>query len=104
MTTIEGHLSREIRGRILKTLKINYPYRTGDKLITDILIDEQYSVTEPEVSVHLSYLEEKGYVSIETVSAPDMGVKRSLVKLTPKGIDLMEGTIQADPGVNLNGI
>ena len=33
MTTLEGHTSREIRGRIMKNLSLNYPQQTGDKLI-----------------------------------------------------------------------
>ena len=38
MTTLEGHTSREIRGRIMKILSLNYPQQTGDKLIAEILL------------------------------------------------------------------
>ena len=60
MTTLEGHTSREIRGRILKILKLNYPQQTGDRLIADILIDAQYQTMPAAVETHLIYLREKG--------------------------------------------
>ena len=92
--------AKEVRGEILKILKRNYLYQTGDKLITDILLDMQYGVSPAVISGYLTYMEEKGYVQIEKVEA--YGVQRLLVKLTPKGIDLTEGNIPADPGVKIH--
>lgn len=92
--------AKEVRGEILKILKRNYPYQTGDKLIADILMDIQYSVSPATISGHLTYMEEKGYVKTEKVKA--YGVERVLAKLTPKGIDLTEGNIPADPGVKIH--
>ena len=66
MTTLEGHTSREIRGRIMKILSLNYPQQTGDKLIAEILLDAQYSTTPAAVETHLVYLREKGYIAICT--------------------------------------
>ena len=65
MTTLEGHTSREIRGRIMKILRLNYPQQTGDKLIAEILLDAQYSTTPAAVETHLVYLREKGYIALE---------------------------------------
>ena len=101
MTTLEGHTSREIRGRILKILKLNYPQQTGDRLIADILIDAQYQTTPAVVETHLIYLREKGYIALEEVEC--LGVSRKLAKLLPKGIDLIEGNIPPDVGVDLDG-
>ena len=101
MTTIEGHTSREIRGRIMKILKLNYPHQTGDHLIAEILVDSQYACTPPEVQTHLSYLAEKEYIRTEKASC--LGVTRVLAKLMPKGIDLIEGNIPPDVGVDFNG-
>ena len=101
MTTLEGHTSREIRGRIMKILRLNYPQQTGDKLIAEILLDAQYSTTPAAVETHLVYLREKGYIALE--EAECFGVSRKLAKLLPKGIDLIEGNIPPDVGVNLNG-
>ena len=101
MTTLEGHTSREIRGRIMKILRLNYPQQTGDKLIAEILLDARYSTTPAAVETHLVYLREKGYIALE--EAECFGVSRKLAKLLPKGIDLIEGNIPPDVGVNLNG-
>ena len=101
MTTMEGHTSREIRGRIMKILKLNYPQQTGDKLIAEILLDAQYSTTPAAVETQLIYLREKGYIALE--EAECLGVSRKLAKLLPKGIDLIEGNIPQDVGVDLDG-
>ena len=47
------------------------------------------------------YLREKGYIAIE--EAECLGVSRKLAKLLPKGIDLIEGNIPPDVGVDLDG-
>lgn len=99
MELLDAVSAKEIRGQIVGILKRNYPYQTGDKLINEILQDMQYIVSPPVVSGYLTYLEEKGYIESENVAA--YGVARRLVKLTPKGIDLIEGNIDADPGVML---
>lgn len=99
MELLDAVSAKEIRGQIVGILKRNYPYQTGDKLINEILQDMQYIVSPAVVSGYLTYLEEKGYIESENVAA--YGVARRLVKLTPKGIDLIEGNIGADPGVML---
>ena len=98
---MERVLSRDVRGRILRILEINYPFKAGDHLIADILQDAQYSIAPQLVAGHLTYLEEKGYIETETVEAKELGMTRVLAKLTPKGVDLLDGNIPADPGVRL---
>jgi hypothetical protein len=51
---------------------------------------------------NLVYLSDKGYLRREPVTDPITGVKRWMAYVTPRGIDLMEGTIDADPGVTLS--
>lgn len=87
----------------MKILDINYPELTGDHLIAEILTDVQYCCSPPQVKVYLAYLAEKGYVQLRDVDMPDIGVKRCLAKLTARGKDLLEGSIDADPGVDLDG-
>ena len=81
MTTLEGHTSREIRGRIMKVLKLNYPHQTGDHLISEILADAQYVCSPAAVQTHLVYLEDKGYIG--TQMADCLGVTRKPAKLLP---------------------
>ncbi len=100
---MRGHVAREIRGRIMKILDINYPNLTGDHLISEILTDVQYCCSPPQVKTYLAYLAEKGYVEMKDVNSVEVGITRCLVKLTAKGKDLLEGSIDADPGVDLDG-
>lgn len=100
---MKAYEARAIRGRIMKILDINYPQLTGDHLISEILTDVQYCCSPPQVKAYLVYLQEKGYVELRDVDAPDIGIKRCLVKLTARGKDLLEGSIDADPGVDLDG-
>lgn len=101
MTTMEGYTSRAVRGRIMKILKLNYPHQAGDHLIAEILTDAQYACSPSAVQTHLTYLEEKGY--IETQETESLGVSRILAKLKPAGVDLLEGNIPPDVGVDLHG-
>lgn len=90
---------KEIRGWVLRMLYNNLPEFTGDKLIYEILMEGGFSITLPLVQGHLRYLEEKGYLELQTASVPELGMTRLLAKLTSKGVDLVEGTIPEDPGV-----
>lgn len=92
---------KEIRGRILKILYANYPHPAGDHLISEILSDIQYQISPGEVNGLLTYLEEKEYITQEVAELPEYDLTRNLVKLTPKGMDLIEKNIDPDPGVVL---
>lgn len=97
MSTLSASTAKEIRGRIMHILKLNYPYEAGDSLINTILLDMQYLTSPAVLSGYLTYLEEKGYIETRQVAA--CGIEQRLAKLTPKGIDLIEGNIGTDPGV-----
>ncbi len=100
--SVKNYQPRIIRGRILKVLDFSYPYPAGDRLISQILCDNMYQCTPAELQVHLAYLEEKEYIDLTDVASEELG-HRKLAKLTAKGKDLLEGSIAADPGVDLNG-
>lgn len=98
---LERHQARETRGRVLKILQRAYPDPVGSELITLILQENQYDVVAPTVAGYVDYLKDKGYVTTEEVSDRDLDLSRHLVRLTPKGIDLLEGNIPPDPGVRV---
>lgn len=50
---------------------------------------------------NVEYLCGKGYLSKELVKEQLSGVERWLVRITPQGIDLLDETIPADPGVEI---
>lgn len=91
--------AREMRGFILNMLQINYPNGCSEKLIEITLNENQFSISPSVIKTHIEYLEEKGYVRVEEVRS--MGVVRTVVYLTAKGIDLMERSIPEDPGIIL---
>lgn len=93
--------SRELRGFILTMCKHNYPHGCSEKLILTTLGENQFASSPALLRAHIEYLEEKGYVRIEDVQAHGLGISRTLVFITAKGIDLLEGSIPQDPGVLL---
>lgn len=91
-----------IRGIILRALQVNYPHPVGDQLLAEILLDAQYQVTPHLVSGYLTYLEDKGYIVTEVAEEKTLKIYRKLARLTPHGVDLLDGNIEADPGVRLS--
>lgn len=87
----------ELRGFILSMCKINYPYGCSEELIDKAVNDNQFAASPAILAGHIEYLKEKGYVRVEKISAS--GLKRTIVHITPKGIDLLEGNIPEDPGI-----
>jgi hypothetical protein len=86
-----------LRGKILDLLKKVYP--DGVEYQTLITILFQYHKTS-DITASLEYLADKGYVLKKEHPHPFM--EQELVqwyKLTPHGVDLLEGNIAADPGV-----
>jgi hypothetical protein len=86
-----------LRGKILGLLKKVYP--DGVEYQTLITILFQYHKTG-DITASLEYLVDKEYVLKKEHPHPFM--EQELVrwyKLTPHGVDLLEGNIAADPGV-----
>ncbi|MGE5551911.1 MAG: hypothetical protein ACM3ZC_15465 [Bacteroidota bacterium] len=90
---------KEIRGWILRVLYNNLPEWVGDKLMTEILTQGGYKVNTPSVQGHFRYLEEKGYLEVKETEISELGLARTLAKLTSKGVDLVEGNLPDDPGI-----
>jgi len=93
--------AREIRGRILKIVEIDYPNEVSDRVISLTLNDINYSVSPAVLAGYLEYLEEKGYVDTRVIESKDLDLTRRVAKLTARGKDLLEGNIPADPGVSI---
>lgn len=101
MGDLSRYESRVIRGQILKILKVAYPGPASLELLEVTLNDRHCNTCTTAIKAHVEYMEEKGYVSAVDEKDDLLGVTRTLVKLTAKGIDLLEGNIPADPGVTL---
>ena len=86
-----------LRGKILDILKKTYP--DGVDEITMISILYQYHKTE-DIQASLEYVVDKDYV--EKKQQPHPFIEQNHVrwyKLKPKGVDLLEGNIDPDPGI-----
>jgi DNA-binding PadR family transcriptional regulator len=87
-------MSKSLRGLILDFLKRIYPREIEELEI--IAVFYQYH-RDTEIRQALAYLVDKGYVEAKKVAIPyDKRRYRTLYKITPKGIDLLEGEIIDD--------
>ena len=91
--------AKEMRGLILLVLKEQFPDYVSDRLITMTINKTQKGEASALIRSHLNYLagEEKKYVELQEWN--ELGVQRTMAKLTPRGWDLLEGNIADDPGV-----
>jgi hypothetical protein len=86
-----------LRGKILKLLREVYP--EGVDRITVLSIFFQYHKTV-DIDASLEYLADKGYVLKKESAHPYL--EQELIrwyKLAPGGVDLLEGNVDADPGI-----
>lgn len=98
--------NKRVRGEILRLLYSVYPGTVEVQTIINALLDSGY-ITTPEIGAHIDYLmgEEKKYilpVNPDVVAEVLKGLVKNtaFVKLSPRGLDLVEGTIE-DPGVDV---
>lgn len=101
MNNIERIENKELRGKILSVLDYSYPLGLSKQIIAQSLAAAHYKINRYELTAQLAYLEEKGYVSQETVGFADIDLTRQMVKLTVSGKDLVDGNIDPDPGVSV---
>jgi hypothetical protein len=86
-----------LRGKILDILKKVYPEGVDRRTLITILF--QYHKTA-DITASLEYLADKGYVLKK--EQPHPFAEQELIqwhKLSPQGMDLLEGNIAADPGI-----
>lgn len=96
--------NKRARGEILALLYSVQPIPAEIRTITNALL-EKNMVSVPDIARHVDYLSGKGYVEViseEDVAQILRGVvpPSAFIKLTPHGVDLVEGTIE-DPGVDV---
>ncbi len=87
-------MSKSLWGLILDFLKRIYPREIEELEV--IAVFYQYH-RDTDIRQALAYLVDKGYVEAKKVAIPyDKRRYRTLYKITPKGIDLLEGEIVDD--------
>jgi hypothetical protein len=98
---LEVSRNKAIRGYIIRSLVKGHQNTLLLRQITNALIADGMIVS-PDIGKHLDYLKEGEYIAFvdKTVTAYTAYRKDAVIKLTKKGVDLVEGTID-DPGVDV---
>lgn len=101
MNEFDAGRNKAIRGYIIRSLVKGHQNSLFLRQITNSLLADGMIVS-PDISKHLDYLREGEYITFvdKTVSAYNAYKKDAVIKLTKKGVDLVEGTIE-DPGVDV---
>lgn len=99
MLELEAQRNKKIRGWIVRILQRAYPAGLEPETLRKQLNDLGYQVTGRDTMAALAYLKEDGFVENPQFGAM-MELENEFFKLTTKGIDLAEGSVQ-DVGVDL---
>lgn len=93
--------NKAIRGYIIRSLVKGYNNSALTKSLSNAMIASGLIVS-PDITKYLDYLEDAKYIEFEPkkVTAYNAYAKDAVVRLTKKGVDLAEGTID-DPGVDV---
>jgi len=86
-----------LRGKLLDLFRKVYPEGIDQNTVISILF--QYHKTG-DILTSLEYLVDKGYSLKKEHPHPYIKQEKILwYKLTPKGVDLLDGNIENDPGI-----
>ncbi len=101
LTEQEVSTNKAIRGYIVRSLVKGSNNALLVRQIINVLVAENLILT-PDISKHLAYLKESGYIEFTDRRADAYNAFRrdAVIRLTRKGVDLVEGTID-DPGVDV---
>jgi len=84
---------RIVRGKVLQFLYISYPYPVMEETLTFSFAE--VGILPDEVKRSLQYLVDKGYVEKDEKKLVEIRNQTvNLYKLTPTGIELMDGVIE----------
>ena len=87
--------NRDVRGCILRTL-----YEGGkDNAMSQRSVERILLPLTVDIAPYIRYLKEKGYIRNFEIGDLDTSILGNILQLTTKGVDLVERSIPADPGV-----
>lgn len=90
-----------LRGCCLNICEQAEPLGAGTEVIYSALKRMGYAdYTKDDIEEACIYLEKKGLVKLEYVKSEVLNIKRCIAHITPKGTDLLEGTI-TEEGIEL---
>lgn len=93
--------NKAVRGYIIRSLVKGFNNQAVTKQLSNSLVASNV-IYNPDISKYLDYLADAGYIEFtdKKVTAYTAYATNVVVKLTKKGVDLAEGTIE-DPGVDV---
>lgn len=93
--------NKAIRGFILRALVRGNNYTLLCRQVSNLLISKNLIIS-PDIGEFLQYLHGKGYIQFIDKRVTSINAYRNdaAIQLTPKGVDLVEGT-EDDPGVDI---
>lgn len=93
--------NKAVRGYIIRALAKGNQNALLVRQITNALVGDGL-ILSPDISKHLEYLEEAGYIMFtnRTANAYNAYRRDAIIRLSRRGVDLVEGTID-DPGVDV---
>jgi peptidoglycan/xylan/chitin deacetylase (PgdA/CDA1 family) len=91
---------KKARGAVLGLLDDNYP-RTISYIVMERLMADTGTAQAHELEGIVRYLQDKGYISVTVPEEPELKpLRNGIIELRAHGIDLLEGSIPEDPGVD----
>ncbi|MEK0315638.1 MULTISPECIES: hypothetical protein [Cohnella] len=92
---------KEVNGFILRLLLHQGFDYTNDRIVDAYLKERQISCVLRSVQDHFLYLAGKGkeYIEVKHIQIDE---NQMAAKLTPRGVDLLYGVIDDDPGISID--
>ncbi|SKC68432.1 hypothetical protein [Maledivibacter halophilus] len=93
--------NKAIRGYIIRSLVKGHHNRLLCRQLVNLMMRDAIIIS-PDISGYLDYLHEKKYIEYtdEKITSYTAYMNDAMIKLTSKGVDLVEGTTN-DPGVDI---
>ena len=93
--------SQVATNHVLRGLTLGISHAAGNQgasilIIQTMLKQEGYNLNISDIMAICQYLEGKGLIEIENIRNPIQKISRDIIKITPKGIDVLEGTEQVN--------
>ena len=91
---LEQYKREDARWHILRTIDAGRPNSVSEPLIGRVLHDIGYKMTPQELRRELDYLRDRKLITLQGEDSPTW-----LCDLTRYGVDIVEYTIQCEPGI-----
>lgn len=89
-----------LRGYILRICEAAEPFGAGLEVIQGALKREGFPASAADIRKACEYMQGKGLLELEEIRNDVLNIHRTLAKITPLGIDILEGNAAID-GIQL---